>query len=58
MDKCLKSGVPGAERAKCTPTPPELGQLSMITSSIGEQRARHPGVGSQVGLRKHHYKQN
>ena len=21
-------------------------------------RARHPGVGSQVGLRKHHYKQS
>ena len=58
MEKCLKSGVPGAEREKCTPTPPELGQLCVITSPTGEQRARYSGVGSQVGLRKHSYKQN
>ena len=25
---------------------------------ITQPRARHPGIGSQVGLRKHHYEQN
>ena len=24
----------------------------------GSPRARHPGIGSQVGLRKHHYEQS
>ena len=26
-------------------------------NSVITPRARHPGMGSQVGLRKHHYKQ-
>ena len=28
------------------------------TTMVGSSRARHPGMTSQVGLRKHHYEQS